>query len=46
MKITVIGELCRDIFIYGKSNRLSPEAPVPVFTPLYNEENPGMAGLS
>ena len=44
MKITVIGELGRDVFVYGETNRLSPEAPVPVFNPLYTEENPGMAG--
>jgi bifunctional ADP-heptose synthase (sugar kinase/adenylyltransferase) len=44
MKITVIGERCRDIFVYGESKRLSPEAPVPVFNPSYTEENPGMAG--
>jgi D-beta-D-heptose 7-phosphate kinase/D-beta-D-heptose 1-phosphate adenosyltransferase len=44
MKITVIGETCRDVFVYGESRRLSPEAPVPVFNPSYTEENPGMAG--
>jgi D-beta-D-heptose 7-phosphate kinase/D-beta-D-heptose 1-phosphate adenosyltransferase len=44
MKITVIGELCTDIFVYGETKRLSPEAPVPVFNPLFTEENPGMAG--
>ena len=44
MKITVIGELCKDVFVYGDTLRLSPEAPVPVFTPSYTEENPGMAG--
>ena len=44
MKITVIGELGRDVFVYGETNRLSPEAPVPVFNPIYTEENPGMAG--
>jgi D-beta-D-heptose 7-phosphate kinase/D-beta-D-heptose 1-phosphate adenosyltransferase len=44
MKITIIGELGRDVFVYGDSNRLSPEAPVPVFNPSYTEENPGMAG--
>jgi D-beta-D-heptose 7-phosphate kinase/D-beta-D-heptose 1-phosphate adenosyltransferase len=44
MKITVIGELCTDIFVYGETKRLSPEAPVPVFSPLFKEENPGMAG--
>lgn len=44
MKITVIGELCDDVFIYGSANRLSPEAPVPVFTPHHTEKNNGMAG--
>ena len=44
MKITVIGELCTDIFVYGETKRLSPEAPVPVFNPLYVERNFGMGG--
>ena len=44
MKITVIGELCTDIFVYGETKRLSPEAPVPVFNPLYIERNFGMGG--
>ena len=44
MEITVIGELCNDVFVYGETKRLSPEAPVPVFNPLYTEINPGMAG--
>lgn len=44
MIITVIGETCKDIFVYGESKRLSPEAPVPVFNPIYVEENNGMAG--
>jgi D-beta-D-heptose 7-phosphate kinase/D-beta-D-heptose 1-phosphate adenosyltransferase len=44
MKITVIGEICTDIFVYGETKRLSPEAPVPVFNPLYVERNFGMGG--
>lgn len=44
MNITVIGEYCKDIFIYGNCNRLSPEAPVPVFIPIHTTENMGMAG--
>jgi D-beta-D-heptose 7-phosphate kinase/D-beta-D-heptose 1-phosphate adenosyltransferase len=44
MKITVIGEFCTDVFVYGETKRLSPEAPVPVFNPLYVERNFGMAG--
>lgn len=44
MNITIIGEYCKDIFIYGDAKRLSPEAPVPVFTPTKIVENLGMAG--
>jgi len=44
MKITVIGEYCNDRFIYGETNRLSPEAPVPVFIPTITTQNMGMAG--
>ena len=44
MVITVIGELCDDIFVYGDVNRLSPEAPVPVFVPSHKDTNLGMAG--
>lgn len=44
MKILVLGECCEDIFIYGESKRLSPEAPVPVFVPHRTTTNDGMAG--
>jgi len=44
MKILVIGELCKDKFVYGKISRLCPEAPVPIFNPIETVENPGMAG--
>ena len=40
----VIGEFCEDVFIYGKTLRLSPEAPVPVFNPIRTVKNSGMAG--
>jgi len=43
-KILVIGELCLDRFIYCDTNRLSPEAPVPVLNPKTTIENKGMAG--
>ena len=43
-KILVIGESCRDIFVYCNSNRLCPEAPVPVLNIIDQRENPGMAG--
>ena len=44
MKVLVIGETCVDKFVYCDAKRLSPEAPVPVLTPLKTVENPGMAG--
>lgn len=43
-KILVIGEICTDIFIYCETKRLSPEAPVPVLTPIEVKKNEGMAG--
>jgi D-beta-D-heptose 7-phosphate kinase/D-beta-D-heptose 1-phosphate adenosyltransferase len=42
-KVLVIGDGCKDVFQYGKCDRLSPEAPVPVFKPTKNKENGGMA---
>ena len=44
MKVLVIGETCIDRFVYCEANRLSPEAPIPVLTPIRTVENPGMAG--
>ena len=43
MKILVVGDSCKDVFIYGDITRLTPEAPVPVFNPLRETENDGMA---
>jgi D-beta-D-heptose 7-phosphate kinase/D-beta-D-heptose 1-phosphate adenosyltransferase len=43
-KILIIGESCVDQFVYCNTNRLSPEAPVPVLNPVYTTENSGMAG--
>jgi bifunctional ADP-heptose synthase (sugar kinase/adenylyltransferase) len=43
MKILVIGDSCRDVFIYGKCERLCPEAPVPVLVPTKTKKNGGMA---
>lgn len=42
--ILVIGDACKDIFVYCHCNRLCPEAPVPVLDILYREESLGMAG--
>ena len=44
MSILVVGETCRDVFVYCDSNRLCPEAPVPVLNIADQRENPGMAG--
>jgi D-beta-D-heptose 7-phosphate kinase/D-beta-D-heptose 1-phosphate adenosyltransferase len=44
MRIIVIGEICDDIFVYGETKRLCPEAPVPVFIPKYTTTNSGMCG--
>lgn len=44
MVITIIGELCNDVFIYGNVRRMCPEAPVPILTDTYIESNLGMAG--
>ena len=43
-RILVIGETCRDVFVYCDSNRLCHEAPVPVLNIVDQRENPGMAG--
>lgn len=42
-KILVIGDQCTDRFVYGECKRLSPEAPVPVFTPVETVSSKGMA---
>jgi D-beta-D-heptose 7-phosphate kinase/D-beta-D-heptose 1-phosphate adenosyltransferase len=43
MNVLVIGDSCEDVFIYGDIERISPEAPVPVFKPTHEEKNGGMA---
>ena len=42
MKVLVIGDSCKDKFIYGKCERICPEAPVPVFNPVNQVTNGGM----
>lgn len=43
-KILLIGDNCRDVYQYGTVDRISPEAPVPVFVPFEKVERDGMAG--
>lgn len=42
-RVLVIGESCIDTFIYGESNRMSPEADAPVFISKYKTVSDGMA---
>ena len=43
MNVLVIGDSCKDVFVYGDITRISPEAPIPVFVPTHEESNDGMA---
>jgi len=42
-KVLVIGESCTDIFVYGTSERKSPEGNGPVFVPIRETYGAGMA---
>jgi len=42
-KILIIGDSCRDIFVYCADTRLAPDIPVPVLQVVRRAENPGMA---
>jgi len=42
-KILVIGDSCKDVFVYCKAQRLAPDVPVPVLNVVERKENPGMA---
>lgn len=42
-KVLVVGESCRDVYIYGSVERFAPEAPAPVFLEMSRDESPGMA---
>ncbi len=42
-RILVIGESCRDVFVYCDAIRLCPDVPVPVLNIRNQTDNPGMA---
>lgn len=42
-RILIIGESCRDVFVYCDTTRLAPDIPVPVLHIVKTTENPGMA---
>ena len=41
-KILLLGDSCYDYYHYGKVERISPEAPVPIFDHLYTKKKLGM----
>lgn len=43
-KILVLGDICIDINYYGNVHKISPEAPIPIFSIESNKEIPGMSG--
>jgi len=43
-KILLIGELCQDVYVFGKVDRISPEAPVPIIKKTRKEFKEGMSG--
>lgn len=44
MNILLVADTCEDRWMIGECNRLSPEAPVPIFTCLSSGSNAGMGG--
>jgi bifunctional ADP-heptose synthase (sugar kinase/adenylyltransferase) len=42
-KILLLGDICLDRYIYGSVERISPEAPVPIFVPKRTFEQYGMS---
>jgi bifunctional ADP-heptose synthase (sugar kinase/adenylyltransferase) len=43
-RVLLIGDNCSDIYRYGTVDRISPEAPVPIFKFIQEEGRAGMAG--
>ena len=43
-RVLLIGDSCEDEYIYGKCERISPEAPIPILKYSKNETRVGMAG--
>ncbi len=42
-KILVIGDSCKDVFVYCHAQRLAPDLPIPILDVLDETQNPGMA---
>ena len=43
-KILLIGEQCKDVYVFGNVFRISPEAPVPIFNEISRNSKLGMSG--
>ena len=46
VRITVIGDVMLDEYVFGEASRISPEAPVPVVRALGERKTPGGAAHS
>lgn len=44
MRVLCVGDMMLDIFVYGKTSRISPEAPVPILLEQRQRQMPGGAG--
>jgi bifunctional ADP-heptose synthase (sugar kinase/adenylyltransferase) len=44
LRVLLLGDNCTDVYRYGTVDRISPEAPVPVFRFTHEDTKPGMAG--
>lgn len=44
LNVLLLGDDCVDVYSYGHVNRISPEAPVPIFEYSHSESKPGMSG--
>ena len=44
LNVLLLGDDCKDVYTYGHVNRISPEAPVPIFEYSHQEEKRGMSG--
>lgn len=42
-KILIIGDSCKDVFVYCHAQRLAPDLPIPVLDVVEEMENPGMS---
>ena len=43
LKVLLVGDSCYDYYHYGHVNRISPEAPIPIFDYKYTQKKNGMA---